>query len=110
MAERAIDLICTLYPVTREDILSRRRNRGTVLLRHMAVWLTKQMTPWSLVKIGKEFDARDHTTIIYAVRSIDNARKSDPMLATILDGLVSQLRDSPQTEDKSCSSHPITAQ
>jgi hypothetical protein len=110
MAERAIDIVCGLYPLTREDILSPRRDRETLKPRWMAMWLTKRMTLWTLSKIGKEFGGRDHSTILYGIRKIDAARAKEPMLATILDGLVSQLRDSPQTEDKSCNSAQTTAQ
>jgi chromosomal replication initiator protein len=110
MAEQAIDLVCGLYPVTRECILSPRRDRETVRPRHMAIWLTKQLTRWTLTKIGKEFGWRDHSSVLFAIRKIDADRKNDPMLATVLDGLISQLRSSPQTEDATCSSaHPPAA-
>jgi chromosomal replication initiator protein len=110
MAERAIDLVCGLYPVTKEDVLSDRRDRVTVFARHVAMWLTKKMTLWTLARIGNEFGGKDHSSVLYAVRTTDAERAANPLLATILDGLVSQLRDSPQTEDKSCSSPPTTAQ
>jgi chromosomal replication initiation ATPase DnaA len=110
MAERAIDLVCGLYPVTPQDILSPRRDRETVRSRHMAIWLTKQLTRWTLTKIGKEFAGLDHSSVLYAVRTIDAERAGSTLLATILDGLISQLRASPQTEDATCSSPPTPAQ
>jgi chromosomal replication initiator protein len=108
MAERAIDLVCGLYPLTREDILSPRRDRETTKPRWMAMWLTKHMTLWTLAKIAKEFGGRDHSSVLYGIRKIDAARAKEPMLATVLDGLISQLRASPQTEDAQCLSSAQT--
>jgi chromosomal replication initiator protein len=110
IANKAISLVCGLYPVTREDILSERRDRETVHARHAAMWLTKQLTLSTLARIGKEFGNKDHSSVLYGVRKVEAERASNPLLATILDGLISQLRASPQTEDASCNSHPTTAQ
>jgi chromosomal replication initiator protein len=96
--------------LTREDILSPRRDSGVLLPRWCAMWLTKRMTLWTLNQIGDAFGGRDHSSVLYGINKIAAARAKDPMLATILDGLMSQLRDAPQTEDKSCNSPPTTAQ
>jgi chromosomal replication initiator protein len=110
MAERAIDLVCGLYPLTREDILSPRRDRGVLRPRWCAMWLTKRMTLWTLSQIGTAFGGRDHSSVLYGINKIVAARDKEPMLATILDGLVSQLRALPQTEDAPCNSPPTAAQ
>jgi chromosomal replication initiator protein len=41
------------------------------------MWLSKQLTTRSLPEIGRKFGGRDHTTVIHAVRKIDELRQAD---------------------------------
>lgn len=56
--------------VSREGILSRARSRKYSIPRHMAMYMTRELTGQSLPRIGK-FYGRDHSTIIYAIRNIE---------------------------------------
>jgi chromosomal replication initiator protein len=42
--------------------------------------LSKQLTTRSLPEIGRKFGGRDHTTVIHAVRKIEQLRDEDPAL------------------------------
>jgi chromosomal replication initiator protein len=44
------------------------------------MYLTKQLTPRSLPEIGRKFGGRDHTTVMHAIRRIDELRAVDPVL------------------------------
>ncbi len=69
------------YNVTKADLLSARRTRTIVRPRQIAMYLAKVMTPRSLPEIGRRFGNRDHTTVLHAVRKIEELAKSDSMLA-----------------------------
>ena len=69
------------YRVTVSDMLSKRRSRTVVLPRHVAIFLAKEMTNYSLPEIGKAFGNRDHTTVLHAYRKIRDARESNLDLA-----------------------------
>lgn len=45
------------------------------------MYLCKQLTPRSLPEIGRKFGGRDHTTVMHAVRKIEELRASDPNLS-----------------------------
>jgi chromosomal replication initiator protein len=49
--------------------------------RQVAMWFCKQLTPRSLPEIGRKFGDRDHTTVMHAIRKIDELRISDRLLA-----------------------------
>jgi chromosomal replication initiator protein len=49
--------------------------------RQVAMYLAKQLTTRSLPEIGRKFGGRDHTTVIHAVRKIDELIKIDPAIA-----------------------------
>jgi chromosomal replication initiator protein len=56
------------------------------------MWLAKQLTTRSLPDIGRRFGGRDHTTVLHAVRRIDELRLVDGQLAQDLEILVRKLR------------------
>jgi chromosomal replication initiator protein len=45
------------------------------------MFLCKQLTPRSLPEIGRKFGGRDHTTVMHAVRKIEELRATDRTLA-----------------------------
>ncbi|SNY90363.1 chromosomal replication initiator protein DnaA [Cohaesibacter sp. ES.047] len=68
------------YNVSRSDLLSSRRTRTIVRPRQIAMYLSKMLTPRSLPEIGRRFGGRDHTTVLHAVRKIEELAGSDNTL------------------------------
>ena len=73
------------YNVTKADLLSARRTRTIVRPRQIAMYLAKVMTPRSLPEIGRRFGNRDHTTVLHAVRKIEELSRGDATLAQELE-------------------------
>uniref|UniRef100_UPI00286F4F39 chromosomal replication initiator protein DnaA n=1 Tax=Flexibacterium corallicola TaxID=3037259 RepID=UPI00286F4F39 len=73
------------YNVSKADLLSARRTRTIVRPRQIAMYLAKMMTPRSLPEIGRRFGNRDHTTVLHAVRKIEELQKADNGLAQELE-------------------------
>lgn len=69
------------YNVSKHDLLSARRTRTIVRPRQIAMYLAKIMTPRSFPEIGKRFGGRDHTTVLHAVRKIEELAAADQILA-----------------------------
>ncbi|ABS61626.1 chromosomal replication initiator protein DnaA [Parvibaculum lavamentivorans DS-1] len=63
--------VAEYYNVRLADMLSARRARAVARPRQVAMYLSKQLTTRSLPEIGRKFGGRDHTTVIHAVRKID---------------------------------------
>jgi chromosomal replication initiator protein len=80
------------YSLRQADLLSERRNRAIARPRQAAMWLAKQLTTRSLPDIGRRFGGRDHTTVIHAVRRIEELKAGDPVLARDLETLTRKLR------------------
>ncbi|HAX91331.1 MAG TPA: chromosomal replication initiator protein DnaA [Rhodospirillaceae bacterium] len=59
------------------DMHSARRARAVARPRQVAMYLAKQLTPRSLPEIGRKFGGRDHTTVIHAVRKIEELSAYD---------------------------------
>ena len=80
------------YSLRQADLLSERRNRAIARPRQAAMWLAKQLTTRSLPDIGRRFGGRDHTTVIHAVRRIEELKQDDPVLTRDLETLTRKLR------------------
>jgi chromosomal replication initiator protein len=63
------------------EMTSDRRARAVARPRQVAMYLAKQLTTRSLPEIGRKFGGRDHTTVIHAVRKIEELKAADPALA-----------------------------
>lgn len=66
------------YNVRLSDMQSARRARIVARPRQIAMYLAKQLTPRSLPEIGRKFGGRDHTTVIHAVRKVEELSAYDP--------------------------------
>jgi len=73
------------YNVSKTELLSNRRTRTIVKPRQVAMYLSKVMTPRSLPEIGRRFGGRDHTTVLHAVRKIEDLSGTDNNLAQELE-------------------------
>jgi chromosomal replication initiator protein len=62
------------YNIKISDILSKRRSRSVARPRQMAMFLSKELTNYSLPEIGESFGGRDHTTVIHACKKINELR------------------------------------
>jgi chromosomal replication initiator protein len=69
------------YNLRMTDILSPRRARSVARPRQVAMFLAKTLTTKSLPEIGRRFGGRDHTTVIHAVRRIEELRTHDNQIA-----------------------------
>lgn len=72
--------VAEYFNVKMGDMLSARRARSVARPRQIAMYLSKQLTTRSLPEIGRKFGGRDHTTVIHAVRKIEQLREEDPAL------------------------------
>ncbi len=64
------------YNLRMAEILSARRARDIARPRQVAMYLSKKMTSRSLPEIGRKFGGRDHTTVMHAVRKIEDLRRT----------------------------------
>ncbi|MEI8295976.1 MAG: helix-turn-helix domain-containing protein, partial [Alphaproteobacteria bacterium] len=77
--------VAEFYRIKLSDMQSPRRSQTLVRPRQVAMYISKQYTTRSLPEIGRKFGGRDHTTVLYAVRKIDELRGTDHEFAQDLE-------------------------
>ncbi|MGJ3649241.1 chromosomal replication initiator protein DnaA [Sphingomonas sp. GlSt437] len=73
--QRAVSAYFDIKPI---DLISARRARAVARPRQIAMYLAKRLTTRSLPEIGRKFGGRDHSTVIHAVKRIEELRGTDP--------------------------------
>jgi len=81
------------YSIRLADMHSPRRARAVARPRQVAMYLAKHLTSRSLPEIGRKFGGRDHTTVMHAVRKIEELRSVDSSFSEDID-LLRRMLDS----------------
>ena len=79
--EEIIRKVAEHYNLRMTDLISARRARVVARPRQIAMFLSKNLTSKSLPEIGRKFGGRDHTTVIHAVKKIEELRLVDVQVA-----------------------------
>ena len=82
------------YNIRLSDMHSPRRSRSIARPRQVAMYLAKSITTRSLPEIGRKFGGRDHTTVIHAIKTIEEIMANDPGLAEDVELLTRILQNS----------------
>ena len=86
-----ISYICKYFSVEEDVLRGQRRGRNEVNARQIAMYQIRRMTNLSLKEIGKEFDNRDHTTVLHSIERIEDLVKTDPEKAEIIKDITSNI-------------------
>ncbi|MBI5641277.1 MAG: chromosomal replication initiator protein DnaA [Nitrospirae bacterium] len=85
--------VCDFYNMTLSDIKARRRTKEIAMPRQIAMYLCKQVTNASLHEIGKNFGGKDHATVIYACRQVEEKRVKDETFSRMIDNLLQKIKN-----------------
>ncbi|WP_054951688.1 chromosomal replication initiator protein DnaA [Numidum massiliense] len=86
-------VVSDYYKLRVEDMKAKRRTRTVVFPRQIAMYLSRELTDFSLPKIGEEFGGRDHTTVIHAYDKIAKQRQSDAELNQAIHTLTESIKN-----------------
>lgn len=75
------------FHLTPNDLKGKKRSAGIVKPRHIAIYLCRELTEYSLTEIGQAFGDRDHATILHSHRMIEETSRSDSNLYSTLERL-----------------------
>lgn len=77
--------VAEYYGIKISDMQSARRSQNVARPRQVAMYLAKALTARSLPEIGRKFGGRDHTTVLHAVRKVEEVRTQDSEFSQDLD-------------------------
>ena len=90
---QVIIAVCEFYGIEPDQLKARTRERETVLARQIGFYLARKMTGRSLPEIGRQFGGFDHSTIVHAIRRVEEMLASNPEVRTDVDMITGALLD-----------------
>lgn len=90
--EAILDGVSRHFGVTIAELKSHQRARALAMPRQVAMYLSRTMAAASFPTIANKFGGRDHSTVIYAVRTVERRRDADPDLSVLLGALEREIR------------------
>jgi chromosomal replication initiation ATPase DnaA len=78
------------FNITREQLVSPSKKAEYVRPRQIAIYLARKTTDLPLKKLGKNFGGRDHTTILFAARSVESMMAQDANFAATVTELCAE--------------------
>ena len=89
--ERIAERVASRFGIGVRQLRGKSRHRTTLWARQVAIYLSRQMTPLSLVRIGAFFGGRDHSTVLHACRKVEETLEKDHNLAVELRRIQTEL-------------------
>ncbi|HOJ77252.1 MAG TPA: chromosomal replication initiator protein DnaA [Bacillota bacterium] len=83
--------VAEYFNIEVEDLKAQRRTKNVTFPRQIAMYLVRELTDYSLPKIGEEFGGRDHTTVIHSYEKIQELIKNDSEVDRIIKNLIHKL-------------------
>ena len=84
--EVIIEETARFFSLTAEDLRGQRRSKNTALARQISMYLIRSLTNLSLTDIGKEYEDRNHSTVLTSIRKVEDLLQEDKeMPATVRD-------------------------
>lgn len=68
------------YGISHADLVGSKRNKELMEPRHVAIWLTRELTDDTLAEIGKKFGGRTHATVKHSIHVVEELRQTDRIL------------------------------
>ena len=91
-AQKVQQEVAKRFSVQIADIKGASRSKDIVAPRHVAMYLIRQLTDWSLPAIGRAFGGRDHSTVIHACKCIAAKLAADRAFAELVEELSRQIQ------------------
>ena len=85
--DKIIHMVARFFNIKVSDIKGRRKLKGVVRPRQIAMYLAREHTELSFPDLGRAFGGKDHSTVQHAYKKIGNDRKKDPDLQAHIETL-----------------------
>ena len=84
--------VCEYFGIKAQELKTKKRTKEVANARQIAMYIAKQLTQLSLSEIGRCFGGKDHATVIYACKQIEDKRSRDENLNKSIENIIKKLR------------------
>lgn len=91
--ELIIKIVADYFNISHVDIKGKKRNTNISFARQISMYLIREMTNYSTTEIGIEFGGKDHSTVMYSCRQIEEKLKCDPTMDSTIQTLKTRIKN-----------------
>ena len=91
--ELIIKTVADYFNISHVDIKGKKRNTNISFARQISMYLIREMTNYSTTEIGIEFGGKDHSTVMYSCRQIEEKLKCDPTMDSTIQTLKTRIKN-----------------
>ncbi len=85
-------VVANYFNIKLTDFKLKRKHKGLVLPRQIAMYLSRKLTSSSLIEIGEKFGGKDHSTVLHSIKKIEERISNDPSFKEMMDQLQSRIK------------------
>ena len=91
--DKIIEEVSRTYGVPPEDMLSQKRKASISSARQIAMYIVKEITQMPMMAIGETFGGRDHSTVVYAIKQVEEKMDVEPDTKAKISDIIKNIRD-----------------
>ncbi|MFB6216995.1 MAG: chromosomal replication initiator protein DnaA [Candidatus Aenigmatarchaeota archaeon] len=88
------EVVASNYDLSIEDLEGKSRKKEIARARHIAVYLSRELTDSSFPALGKKYGNRDHSTVMHSHKKIEGMMEDTPLLYEEIKELKEEIRSS----------------
>jgi len=85
-------IVAEYFNIRIQDLSSRKRPENIAKARQIAMYITRQLTDYSLVQVGQYFGGKDHTTVMHAINKVEKMLKQDDKFRATVEELIIRIK------------------
>ena len=85
-------VVATFFNIKISDFKVKRKNKGFVIPRQIAIFISRKLTNSSLIEIGEKFGGKDHSTVLHSIKKVEERMSKDPSFKEMMDNFMSRIK------------------
>lgn len=85
-------VVATTFNIKIPDLKMKRKYKGLVIPRQVAMYLSRKLTDASLLEIGDKFGGKDHSTVLYSIKKVEEKISKEPAFKETIENLKSRIK------------------
>jgi chromosomal replication initiator protein len=85
-------VVASFYNIKISDLKAKKKYKGYVIPRQIAMYFSRKLTNASLLEIGEKFGGKDHSTVLHSIKKVEERVSQDPSFKEIIENLNSRIK------------------
>jgi chromosomal replication initiator protein len=85
-------VVSNFYNIKLSDLKVKRKYKGYVLPRQIAMYLSRKLTGASLLEIGEKFGGKDHSTVLHSIKKVEEKISKEPSFKETIENLNARIK------------------